>query len=151
MKYITILLCLMSFTFAQEQDWDLQRGYDYRGLGEETEVEQNAIITCLVNHPQGYNCDYGKTTIESYEHRLQRIDAEYDRLHPREREITVGDYLDYAEECYNDSTWVETSFYMRTREIFSHYSWYREEGDVIWLRRTPTFEGFIEWLKEKKQ
>ena len=38
MKHITILLCLMSFAFMQEQDWDLQRGYDYRGLGEEIEA-----------------------------------------------------------------------------------------------------------------
>ncbi len=129
MKYIILLI---SLSFAQV--------IAPIGFGEKELAEidtSNAIITCLVNHPKGYNCDYGKTTSESYEHMLQRIDSEYDRLHPRERVVTVGDYFDYAEECYNDST---EDYYIRVLD----------SAEIIYYRHPkPTFEGFTEWLKEK--
>ena len=169
------ILVVISFSFAQV--------VAPIGFGEKEPAEidtSNAIITCLVNHPKGYNCDYGKTTIESYEHRLQRIDAEYDRLHPRERVVTVGDYFDYAEECYADTIkakqyiegniveyiietdemlWMKTIEQLEDDGYFYQYRWVTNEiidednpveFEYIFVKE-PTLKGFIEWLKENKQ
>ena len=86
----------------------------------EPEIDTSKIITCLLNHPAGYSCDYGKTTSESYEHMIQRIDAEYYRLHPRERVVTVGDLFDYAEECYNDTLRLEKYEHYGNEYILVH-------------------------------
>jgi hypothetical protein len=60
--------------------------------------------------------------------------------------ITFEMLLDYAEECYNDSTFDWTVHYMRpyisvrdtSITFIPHYKY---------THRTPTFEGFIEYLK----
>lgn len=46
--------------------------------------------------------------------------------------ITLKNILDYAEECYNDST-----------PSYHHYI----NGGEVWHHKKPTFEGFIKWLK----
>lgn len=76
------------------------------------------------------------TTNQSYNEYLAELDKEYDILHPRERVITVGDVLDYAEEVYNDST--EDS-YLRVLDGVV----------IIYFRHPePTFKGFKEWLEK---
>ena len=70
--------------------------------------------------------------------------------------ITINDILDYAEECYNDST---VSYYRILSGGRPNDSWrvYCEKDSIdywgnkcpeIWSHKKPTFEGFIEWLKK---
>lgn len=66
------------------------------------------------------------------------------------RPITLNDYFDYAEECYNDSTWGHKNV---ISIIEPEYYVYRLDVDYInngicYLRKEPTMKGFIEWLKK---
>jgi len=47
--------------------------------------------------------------------------------------------IDYAEECYNDSTFVDRAVYIRGKFINNPY----------WTHKEPTFSGFIKWLRSK--
>ena len=70
--------------------------------------------------------------------------------------ITVGDWKDYKAECWKDSSvWgvsmtlggVADSFYV---EALHSWSWsYHATYDTTWTHRTPTFEGFMEWMERK--
>ncbi len=64
--------------------------------------------------------------------------------------ITFGDVLDYAEECYNDTTWghkdvihiIEPEYYIY--ELDSDYI----NNGICYLRKRVMLGGFIEWLKK---
>lgn len=59
------------------------------------------------------------------------------------RPITLNDYLDYAEECYNDSV-----YDMIARNEVKILGQIFYEIDYGWTHpTTPTLPGFIEWLK----
>ena len=86
---------------------------------------------------------FGQTTSESYKDMITKIDMEKDgfvclnensiiEYRFWKQPITTGMVLDYAEECYNDSTTVTFGYYNNIK---------------VTSRGTPTFEGFIEWLK----
>jgi hypothetical protein len=53
--------------------------------------------------------------------------------------VRLSDFLDYAQECYNDST--DFGEDRIVRDIWVHVPY--------WHHRTPTFEGFVEYLKDK--
>ncbi len=68
--------------------------------------------------------------------------------------ITVKDILEYAEECYNDST----EDYYHLTNAFPCVSYMTDYGscynaghrDSIYFRHpTPTFPGFIEWFGKR--
>ena len=161
MKYILILLITISFAqvpsithaFAQEQDWDLQRGYDPRnderpvayteaqviapiGMGEKTEVEESVdrVLEAIITGLQ--------------ETKISKALNLYEQVPFTARTSTIGFMLSYAEECYNDSIIVQEYI---PCEMYGIGCLVDHGTKDAWFHPTPTFEGFIEWLKEKKQ
>ena len=117
------------------------------------EVHDSNVVTCTVNH-NGEPCSWE----EDASRRILR-----DAMFPNERgknlnSITIplfipddyiskADVFKYAEECYSDSvgwyiTTIDTILYVG--DIF--FTLYKTE--IIMIPKTPTFEGFIEWLKK---
>lgn len=76
--------------------------------------------------------------------------------------ITVGDWKDYKAECWKDSTKHVSKGLMIRNETGK---WYLAEGDfysypsdaetrtvitaTYYTHRTPTFEGFMEWMERR--
>jgi hypothetical protein len=73
---------------------------------------------------------------------------------PPNKIITLQDLIDYQEYCYNDSTteW-KTIYGTVTEKINEHVSFVSDDIDYrkVTIHRTPTFNGFIEWLKNKEK
>ena len=60
-----------------------------------------------------------------------------------ETAITVEYLMQYAEECYNDSTYVtsEKVLYIKGKFVTTQY----------WAHKEPTLKGFIRWVKRVKK
>ncbi len=139
MKYI--ILFLISFSFAQviapigmgESKIDTFDQITTIGLGLGVSDEEWAFQLAI----QGGN--------------IEPIAADEKICWTADEIITVKDLFDYAEECYNDSSPIyDSSSYTITIEC-------DENGkncigtkidDVYYISKTPTFGGFIEWLKK---
>ena len=101
----------------------------------------NGDSTFMFNGDTGENPNYAKRMWRNFYHKTP---------------ITMGMVFDYAEECYNDST---VSYYRILSGGLPNDSWrvYCEKDSIDywgvkcpenWFHPTPTFEGFIEWLKK---
>ena len=68
--------------------------------------------------------------------------------------------LKYADECFNDSTFVHThtakwndGCYAQSGNMADGYYFElvcEDKNHFEWTRKKPTFEGFIEWLKQRE-
>jgi hypothetical protein len=56
-------------------------------------------------------------------------------------EITLGDLVEYSEECYNDSSY---GYFSKFGE-----GWIEYDPISKWVHRRPTFDGFIEWRMKR--
>lgn len=109
----------------------------------------DCIIYRSLNHNRQY-CDFCQKYFQREKQRLI-----YQKC------ITLQDLIDYQKECYNDSSLEHTHFYNRWYD-----DCYTQRGNLMdgyhyvlsckdsthfeWIHKQPTFEGFIEYLKNKK-
>lgn len=63
--------------------------------------------------------------------------------------ITLQDLIDYQEYCYNDSMFVKWDTIKTVYGV--PYLMVRNESPNKHLHKQPTFNGFIEWLKNKEK
>ncbi len=126
MKYILILI--MSFAFGQVPK-------PLAGIEGIWSIV-NGDSTFIFNGDTGENPNYAKRMWRNFYNKTP---------------ITMGMVLEYAEECYNDST----EDYYHLTDAFPCVSYMTDYGscynaghrDSIYFRHpTPTFPGFIEWF-----
>ena len=118
MKYILILL--VSFAFGQMPSMTYINGQWYNAE-ELKEKEMKEIKEYL----------FGTEMPDFYAVKIPTLVPD--------KYISKSDILDYAEECYNDSTFVDRTVYIRGKFINNPY----------WTHKEPTFSGFIKWLRSK--
>jgi len=72
-----------------------------------------------------------------------------------DKSITVSDLMDYAEECYNDSTMMSRVKYVQGKDTFVYVIPPEKVAqvfirnytmDTVYTHREPTFQGFMEYL-----
>ena len=65
---------------------------------------------------------------------------------------TINYMKEYAEECYNDSTYLgwgieHGDFYTECQKDNKLLVNYNKDCKEIWYTKVPTFPGFIKWLE----
>jgi len=124
-------------------------------------VTISIFIWCMI-----FSCVFGQVPIlpigmnePTQDEFAKHVDRVYAKMNYDNLQITRGMILDYAEECYNDST---ISGYIIYTDFYSDYTedidaWHKKydgmveivKTDTIYSHKEPTFEGFIEWLRSK--
>lgn len=108
-------------------------------------MKNSIIIAILILLFASISWGQGSNTIPlptTAEQRLEAIPMGA-RTVLREVPITIQDLLDYERECYADSSAEYLYFYNGLGE--------RKKFATDVRRKDPTFTGFIEWLKKRKQ
>ena len=101
---------------------------------------------------------YGQDTIFWNESPIELImQAEYDYRDSLLREqfnykvvsVIIRMYDEYAIECYNDSTYQAVVIQHRVDNDYTPFGSVWEELDYEYTHRQPTFNGFIEYLRNR--
>lgn len=64
--------------------------------------------------------------------------------------IILNAYSRYEKECWADTTWITQRAFAWLSQSLSAYEIYRSDEVLFYLRRAPTFPGFIEFLRKQK-
>ena len=135
MKTLIIFILLSSYVFGQEHrtdSLDLKPGDTY------------------YNESTGIYYYQGKDSLYNLnEYRLESVDTAANRsprLYSPFKEQLSELLQEYKKECYADTTRVKKAYY--SSSALNSYEAYRYDKKYYYLRKKPTFQGFIGWLNE---